>query len=164
MTNGFPIIKQPITWVLIADGRQAQIYVRERAEKRGSVIRELTPIADMRREAEPVTDYETGRNATGMVFESVGGARHMSEPHMDVREKVKQHLATEIADALDAAKTEKRFDHLILAAPPKMLGEIKKRLSKPILKCVIAALPKELTHCDVEELRERLRGVFQPII
>ncbi len=164
MTSGIPIIKQPVTWVLVADGRRAQVYVRERVERRGSVIREPVPVIDMCLEAEPVSDYETGRNATGMVFESVGGARHMSEPHMDAREKVKQHLATAIVDALETAKTEGRFDRLVLAAPPKMLGEIKKRLSKSALKCVIAALPKDLTHYEGDELLERLRGTLQPVI
>jgi protein required for attachment to host cells len=119
-------------------------------------------VAGMRWEAESTDQYQVGRNATGMVFGSAGSARHMAEPHVDAREEVKQHLAVVIARALDAAKTQKRFNRLVLVAPPKMLGEIKKHLSKAVLKAVVAELPKELTHYDGAELLEHLQDVLQP--
>jgi hypothetical protein len=106
------IKKHPITWILVADGRQAQVYTRECVERRmppsfaESISYEPVLVAGMRWEAESTDQYQVGRNATGMVFGSSGSVRHMTEPHMDAREEVKQHLAVVVAEALDAAKIQ----------------------------------------------------------
>jgi protein required for attachment to host cells len=166
--HAVPVAKHAVTWILVADGKQAQVYVRERVERRmppsfaESISHEPMPVADMCWEAESADQYQVGRNATGMVFSSGGSARHMSEPHMDARAEVKQHLAVLVAGELDMAKAQKRFDRLVLVAPPKMLGEIKKHLGKAVLKSVVAELPKELTHYEGAELLEHLQGVLQP--
>src|SRR5688572_8855450 len=91
------IAKPPVTWILVADSKQAQIYTRQKVETQRPIIgnskhnqfeeivtHEPVPVPDMKWEAESADSYEMGRNATGMVFQSSGTARHMSEPHMDV--------------------------------------------------------------------------------
>src|SRR5689334_23195051 len=90
------IIKPPVTWILVADSRQAQVYTRQKVEKlvplagnsRRNQFEEViahapVAVAGMKWEAESVDQYEVGRNATGMVFESASSARSMSEPHLD---------------------------------------------------------------------------------
>lgn len=164
--------KYPITWVLVADGKQAQVYAHAVEEKSvplagnakhrhydASPARILTPIPGMRWEAESPKAYETGRNATGMVFASVGGARHIGEPHIDARREVKQHFASDLAAQINDAREKKRFDRLVLAAPPRMLGEVRTHLSEAVRKVVIAELPKELTQCDSRTLQEHIREV-----
>lgn len=164
--------KTPITWVLVADGKQARIYECSIAGKRipigGSegqthyketVARELLPIKDMVWEAESPKIYETGRNATGMVFESGSSARHMSEPRIDVREEIRQHLVKNIANKINKATAAKIFDRLIVVASAKILGELRASLSKETQKLVSAELPKDLTHCKEEELMKHLKNI-----
>lgn len=163
------IVRPPITWILVADGRQAQVYIREKVEKlvplaspskrnlfAEAIAREPVPVPGMRWEAEPVEHYQVGRNATGMVFESASSARHMAEPHIDARQEVKDHFARTIAERLNRAKLDKLYDRLVLIAPPKMLGEIKKYLEKRVLKQIVAEMPKDLTYFDAESLAEHL--------
>lgn len=164
-------------WILVADGKQAQMYAQEkvahvialtgnatRGPSRVMAIREPVLIQGMKWKAEKPEQYKIGRNATGMVFESSGSARHMAEPHADARTEVKQHFALALAEQLNAAKTKERFEQLVLIAPPKMLNEIKKHLSKGTLKSVIAELAKELTHCNAYELSGHLQGVLKPSV
>ena len=157
--------KNIITWILVADARRAQVYIRERVERLGLSSRgathKLVAVAGMRWKAESVHEYEVGRNAIGMVFQSVGNARHMAEPHIDVREEVKLHFAKAIATNLNAAKEKKQFDCLVLVAPPKMLREIKDHLDKDVQKTVVAELPKELTHYNGDALYEHLHDIFK---
>ncbi len=107
------IIKPPVTWILVADSRQAQVYTRSRVEKlmplpgnskrnqfSEIIAHEPVPVLGMKWEAESADQYKVGRNATGMVFESASSARSMSEPHMDAREEIKFHFA-EIMKYLD---------------------------------------------------------------
>jgi len=156
----------PVIWILVADSKQAQIYVRQQVEKRvpvnGNALRdpfsditacEPVPVEGMRWTAESADQYEAGRNSVGMVFESAAGAgRHMNEPHIDIKDEVRNHFARSIAGHLERAREAKAFDRLVLIAPAKMLGEIKKQLNKNVLKMVVAEMPKDLTHYDGNSL------------
>ena len=158
--------KHPMTWILVADGKQAQVYVRARVERQmpppfeQNISHEPVPVMGMRWEAESVNQYQLGRDATGMVFSSSGSARHMAEPHIDAHEEVKHHFALTIAKALGEARAKKQFEHLVLVAPPKMLGDIRKHLDQHVLATVVAELPKELTHVDGETLLDHLQHLY----
>jgi protein required for attachment to host cells len=164
--------KHAVTWILVADGRQAQIYTRAEVDhhipmggrgRRRPVekvqVAELMPLLLQPLKAESVDIYKVGRNLTGMVFESGSSARHMGSPHVDAREEVKQHFAQRIVDFLGNAKMGMAFDRLVLVAPPEMLGEIKARLEPSIGAKVSATLAKELTHLDTRALTEHLAGI-----
>lgn len=164
------IVRPPVTWILVADGGQAQVFVRSCVEKliplaggtkhdhfEEKVVREPAPVPGMRWFAESPEQYQVGRNATGMVFVSKSKARHMSEPRIDARKEVKQHFAAFIAEQIDAARAKERFDRLVLVAPPRMLGEIKSLLAPATMKKVIAEMPKDLTHYEGEELLQHLK-------
>ncbi|MFZ4541271.1 MAG: host attachment protein [Rickettsiales bacterium] len=164
--------KHAVTWILVADGKQAQVYTKATIEhhvpmggrgRRCPVeevqVAELVPLLLRPLVAESADIYQMGRNQTGMVFESGSSARHMGEPHVDARIEVKQHFAQRIADLLNRAKMGDAFDQLVLVAPPKMLGEIKARLEPSIGAKVSATLAKELTHLDTRALTEHLAGI-----
>jgi protein required for attachment to host cells len=163
---------KPITWILVADGKTAQIYKRTIMERYIPLAAkgkhrhteevhalELVPVLAEPLMAEPPTTYQMGRNQTGMVFESSGGARHMSEPNIDARKEVKQHFAQRIADFLNTAKIGKAFGRLVLVAPPAMLGEIEARLNANARSKVSIKLPKDLTHLSGHELAEHLENI-----
>lgn len=165
-----PVAKSPITWILVADSKQAQVYTRERMEKyiplpgnsRRSQFSEVIThepvlVPGMKWQAESTDQYEIGRNKTGMVFQSAGGSRSMSAPHMDVHEEIRNNFAKTIAGHVNRALAEKAFDRLVLVASPKMLGEIKKHLDAKTLKSIAAEMPKDLTHYEGEDLLQHLR-------
>ncbi len=162
--------KTPVTWILVADGKQAQIYAREMREKRipigggakhrhydESFVQDLVEVPDMAWQAESPTIYEAGRDRLGRVFESGNSAHHMSEPRMGIHEEIKQHFMKMIADRLNEARAKKMFDRLVLVAPARMLGELKDHLDKTVLKAVAAELPKDLTRCDNGTLLHHLQ-------
>lgn len=166
------VTRSPITWVLVADGKTAQIYSPVSVEHRVPLTGtgrhrptrmkqtlELTPILARPLEAEPPEAYETGRNRTGMVFQSASSARHMAAPHMDARDEVRNQFADRIARLLNTAKMGEAFDRLVLIAPPKMLGEIRVHLTEKILHKVTASLAKEFTHLDEKALAAQLGDV-----
>lgn len=170
-----PIVQPPITWILVADSRQAQVYSRQRVEKQiplpGNsrhnqflevVAHEPMPIPGMRWKAESADQYEIGLNKTGMVFESANGSRSMSAPHVDVRDEIRNHFAKAVATHMNKAHADKAFGRLVLVASPKMLGEIKKHLDAKTLKCLAAEMPKDLTHYEGEELLQHLKdsGIY----
>jgi protein required for attachment to host cells len=169
--SAVPVNKTPVTWILVADSRQAQIYVRHKVEKwipfphnrrnqfEEIIAHEPVAVPGMRWRAESIHEYDFGPDTTARVFESVGDARHMSEPHITVQEEIRQHLARSIAQSLYRAHMEKAFDRLVLIAPPKMLGEIKRQLDGKLVRMIVAEMPKDLTHYEGEELADHLNHI-----
>jgi protein required for attachment to host cells len=166
------IVKPPITWILVADGREAQIYRRQHLEKLIPLERESkhsqfeeviangpVPVPGMKWKAESVDQYDIQPDQLGRVQENASCARHMSEPRMDVYEEVKAHFANLIAEKLTRAREEKSFDRLVLIAPAKMLGEIKKHLNAKVLKCVAAEMSKDLTSRNGQTLTKYLGSI-----
>jgi len=167
--------KAPVTWFLVADGKRAQVYSRRKTERMMPVggnpkhpfvedktLQELVPVRGMRLEAESLDEYDFGQDQMGRTFESSSPTRHAVEPRMDVRDEVKLHFVHSIASKLAEKKSKKAFDRLVLIAPPKILGELKKRLEKSVRDAVVAELPKELTHYENHELAARLEGLGLP--
>ena len=161
--------KNAVTWYLIADSKFGQVYVRTNVEHivpmaggakhdkySEEILSELIAVPEMKWEAESVKQYQIGKNATGMVHESLGGAIHMSEPHIDVHDEVREHFAKLLAEKLAKAAEEKAFDHLVLVAPPKMLGELRKHLNEKVLKLINEEISKDLTSSTPAELTASL--------
>lgn len=169
MTSSTPAMaKSPKTWFVVADGAGARTYEHREnrravpmkgsgggLEERETLVREWVPVEDMTMAAESAHAYEIGRNAIGMVFESVGSVRHMTEPKSDVTVKVKKDLAKAIAERLAAGLGEGRFERVIIAAPPTMLGFLREALCEPCRKAVVRELAQDLTKLDPKELAAR---------
>ncbi len=136
--------KNPVTWVVVADAREAQIYVRGRPHD------VLVPVGDPLA-AEPV-EREQGRHALGRVYESRSTARHMHEPHVDVREETRRRFMLEIGEKLETSWEQHAFDRLVLIGPPKVIGDLRRTLSDDMQRTVIAEVGKELTHAPLQAL------------
>jgi protein required for attachment to host cells len=57
-----------------------------------------------------------------------------------------------IGDYLEKARTDHRFHQLVLVAPPKFLGLLRKELGKEVGKLVADELPKDLSWFNEREL------------
>lgn len=168
------VAKAPVTWVLVADAKTAQIYLPTLSEHRIPLVgngkrrhteirREwgLTPILAKPLTAESAQHYEIGRNRLGRVFESFSSLRHMASPHIDVHKEIRQHFATRIADFLANAKMGKAFDRLVLVAPPEMLGEIDAKLDDNIRRKLKYKVAKMFAGFNAAELAERLKDYLR---
>lgn len=173
-TIGISTHKAPTLWVLVADGKQASIYHLGKGEKviplpgnakhphyDISAALELSEVAGMRWQAQSAEEYQVGRNATGMVFESAGGARHMSEPHMDARREVKEHFASRIAGEVNRARAKKSFDQLVVIAPPQMLGALREQFDKDTAAAIRVELAKELAQLSPDALLPHVRKALE---
>lgn len=162
---------KPITWILIADGRQAQTYIRKTITRRiplaGSTKnphyneteeRELVPVGQGMF-AEPRESYETGHDRLGRVHESATTARHKSEPRVAIDDEIRQHFAKSVATYLNKARSENAFNRLVLVAPAKFLGELRVGLNKNTKLSVIAEMPKDLVRLETRELANHLEGI-----
>ena len=84
-----------------------------------------------------------------------GSARGNIEPS-DWHQLNEDRFASEIADKLYHMAHANSFQRLIIVAPPKVLGSLRKSLHKEVLDRVEAEVPKELASAPVRDIEREL--------
>jgi protein required for attachment to host cells len=72
-----------------------------------------------------------------------------------------ERFAAGIAERLNRAAEEDQFEHIVIVAPPKVLGELRRDFSKKLQGKILAEIDKDLTHHTFPEIAKILgvRGV-----
>jgi len=145
-------MKRKLTWVLVADGGRARIF---ECLGIGKGLRQL-PQFD-----EALTlpaNHELQDDRPGRSFESAGPMRHsyeVGDPHRALKTKFACHLVHELSTLHDAGA----FNHLVLVAPPEMLGNLRSALGSGLSTVVVGELERDLTHLPMIKVAEHLEGV-----
>jgi len=136
--------KHKKTWVLVADGTRARIFVKR--------FKSLNNVMGHDLVSDNLRDREIYMDKPGRGFESANPTRHAYQPRTDWHEYQKQIFAKEICTILEQANETQDFDELIIISPPKMLGDIRTYLGKQIVSKVTAEIPKDISKLSEYEL------------
>lgn len=142
-------MKKMKLWYVIADGGRARFVARDGNGVFRTVLSFVA--ADMHKRSR-----DLGRDRPARVKESAAPARHAIEPRRDLHAAAKEEFVKLVAGQLDGEHERGQFDKLVLVAPPGVLTELKKALSKPIAKLVANDLQKDLTKIPDHDLVEHL--------
>jgi protein required for attachment to host cells len=134
--------------VLVGDGRKALFLRNKGNPQRVSLVVEQI----LERDNPPTREQGTDR--PGRASASVGAARSAME-EADWHQIAEQRFACELSEALYRHAQAGRFDKLVIIAPPKVLGDLRKVFHVEVAERVVAEIPKELTSHPVAEI-ERL--------
>ena len=137
-------------WVLIGDGRKALVLRNEGDADLLDLRR-----ASVRLDENPPT-HEQGTDAPGRAMSSVGNIRSAVEP-TDWHEIEAHRFAASMADEINEGVRTGACREVVLVAPPKILGDIRQKLSVEAQKRVKGEIPKDLTHHRIGEI-ERILG------
>ena len=95
------------------------------AVRRGTGTRQELHVVEQREfSSDHRPNRELQRHRPVRVYESHGATRHGVEPKSDPHRELKRDFAQDIADVLDEDLSHKRFDRLIIVAPPMTLGDL----------------------------------------
>ena len=142
-------MNKPKLWYLIADGGRARFVERDEQGAYRTVVSFVAAELHAR-------SSDLGRDRPPRVKESANVARHAVEPRRDLHEAAKQDFIALVAEQIAAEHGNGRFDSLMLVAPPKVLTELKQKLSKPMAGLVVGDLQKDLTKVPDHDLTEHL--------
>ncbi|MDE2492744.1 MAG: host attachment protein [Alphaproteobacteria bacterium] len=143
--------RQKPTWIAVLDGTQARFFALRKMDDRQ--IFEQT--------AEALSAGQSGlmrvqRGDRPVRASSVDKARGAAEPRHDYRKLDKHDFIREVAGALDAAFTDRRYGQLVLVAPPRSLGKLRELLSDRVRSSLAHEMPKNLTKLGTEALWTKL--------
>jgi protein required for attachment to host cells len=141
------------TWIVVADAAHARAL---ESRGPGKPLR-LVPAFAMEQELPPA--HELDRERPSRTHESVGEVRHGIEPRTNARRMLKRRFAAHVAEKLEVAHAVHAFDRLVLVAPPEMMGDLRRCLSKSVAELVIADVAKDLVKVPDKDVRQHLDDV-----
>ena len=107
-------------------------------------------------EQQSVANREQRRDAPGRSFSSVGPGRSAYK-EADSRQLGEDRFAAETAAMLNRRALDNEFESLIVVAPPRTLGELRKFYHDELQRRVRGELPKNLTNNPVNEIARILQ-------
>ncbi len=145
-----------ITWVAVADGQKALIFVNDDTPDQPLLNVISKEVID-----NPPT-REQGANRPGRLHDSGSGGVHRSAvDDTDWHTFEKERFAKEFAATLNKAALGNAFDHLVLFAPPKALGQLRKELHKETQERLQFTMDKDLTNHPVDEIERHVAKAFK---
>lgn len=135
------------TLVLVADGRK-QLYLRNEGD--GNQI-DLRIEAHDQREDSKNSDLAT--DAPGVVFQS-GGQGHSTYEETDFHRQEEDRWVKDAAEELNRRALANDFEQLVIVAPPKALGVMRKELHKEVEKRLLATINKEMSGRPTPEIEK----------
>ena len=128
-------MKNADTLYVVADGGRAR-FIRFTEHHQFRTIRAI--------ESEHIHERSSdlGRAPPSRVQESASPTRHGVEPRSDPHDRAERDFAKHIAETVNDDHGLGAFDALVLAAPSKVLAELRSALSSKIAKKLPAILPR----------------------
>jgi protein required for attachment to host cells len=137
-------------WVLVGDGRRALFF-----QNHGDADLLDLRVLETRIDDNPAT-REQGSDAPGRAFASAGAHARSAVANVDWHELEEERFASAMAERINAAAESGELKEIVIVAPPKTLGEIRKDLSVKAQGKVAGELHKDLTKHPVPEIEKLL--------
>jgi len=141
------------TWILVADSSRARLFNLEK--NRTLEEAETIVCPEDRLPEQALTSDRPGRS-----FDSRGGGRHNMEAGTSQREQGAIRFASELAQRLEALRSEGALEKLVLIAAPAFLGHLRSKLSEPVQSLVALSVDKDLTQQKPEQILEHIPRFF----
>ena len=141
--------------VLVADGKKT-LYLRNQGDR--GMIDLRTESHDER--ADPM-DREIKTDAPGTQGQRWGDGRPtMDEP--DFHQQGEDRWVKDAAEELNRRALSNDYEALVVVAPPKALGVLRKKLHKEAERRIVLTVNKEMTDRPIPDIEELLVGEGAP--
>jgi protein required for attachment to host cells len=136
--------------VLVGDGERAVFF-----RNKGSVVRPDLVVQRVLEQQNPPT-REQGSDRPGRLAPGHADTQRSATEETDWHQLAEDRFASDIADALYRSAHANEFQRLIIVAPPKVLGTLRKTLHKEVIERIEAEVPRELATQTVNSIRNEL--------
>jgi protein required for attachment to host cells len=129
-------------WIVVADGAQARLFEQLRP---GAAVIERESFA---RRAAPAAQ---SRDRLSRMHDRTGPARHAIEPRETPHEAAEHAFLDEVGEEVARLALARAFRRLVLCAPPKAMGELRRRLPRK-LRAETGAVLKDIVNRPQAEI------------
>lgn len=135
--------------VLVVDGRKL-LFLRNE----GDAVHPNLTVEHAREQDNPAT-RDQATDAAGQSSSSQGAARSSVEP-TDFHQLEEDRFAADAAELLKKRALSQDYETLIVIAPPKTLGELRKHYHKEVTDRLTGELSKDLTGHPIPDIEKAL--------
>lgn len=135
--------------VLVTDGRKTLFFRNEGDENQIDLRTEDVE------EREDLKDGEMKTDAPGAIGQSGGYSGRVAYEETDFHQQEEDRWAVSAAEQVNKRALNNDFEQLVIVAPPKTLGVLRKKLHKEATRRLLSEIPKEMTRhtiADIEKL------------
>ncbi|MBE2992176.1 host attachment protein [Sphingomonas sp. CFBP 13603] len=137
--------------VLVADGRKMLFLRNEGDAEFPNLV-----VEKAQEQANPAT-RDQATDSAGRASSPQGGAQSSVEP-TDFHQIEEDRFAADAADFLKTGALKNDYDSLIVIAPPKTLGELRKHYHKEVSSRLKGELDKDLTGHPIKDIEKALKN------
>ena len=137
------------SFVVVADGEKMLFFRNEGDGDYPQLVVERNREQQNPQDSDQKTD-SAGRSHAG------AGPGGNSYGETDFHQLEKERFAHETADMLKRWALRNDFEQLVVVAPPKTLGELRKHYHKEVEKRLVGEIPKDLTNMPVPDIEKAL--------
>lgn len=143
--------RKKVTWVMIGDGAKAQLY------NVVSVIpMRIKAIQGGRFRGVRAKNTALESDRPGRSFDRVGGGRHAIQPRSDAHRRQEDRFVGRVTAAINAAAEAKKFDQIIVVAPPRALAAFRRKCQVVAHAKVRREIRGDWTKLNPAEIQEHL--------
>lgn len=143
-------MKKTVTWIVVADHQHARFFENDGPGHGIQAIEDLSLDTHLHRNSEILSDH-AGRSVS-----TRNGQHHIVGASGDPHQQEGFAFMRRVADIASDRANDQAYDRLILIAPPRALGELRKTLSDSAKRKVIAELNEDLTKATIPEILKHL--------
>jgi protein required for attachment to host cells len=140
------------TFVVVADGKK-MLFFRNEGDAEFPKLQ-----VERKIEQENPSDAEQKTSKAGRTFDASGGAGRSAYEEVDFHQLEEDRFAAETAEMLRKRALRNDFESLIIVAPPRTLGELRKHYHKEVEKRLAGEIAKDLTGHPVAEIEKILQA------
>jgi protein required for attachment to host cells len=137
------------SFVVVADGEK-MLFLRNEGDEEFPKLE-----VERKREQENPANREHKTSEAGRAFPSSGPGHH-AYSETDFHQLEENRFAAETAELLKKRALKNDFEQLIIVAPPRTLGELRKHYHKEVEKRLAGEIAKDLTGHPVSEIEKIL--------
>jgi len=141
--------------ILVADGRK-MLFLRNHG---GAAQLDLR--MEAHDEQDDPKDREIKSDAPGLTAQMGTFGRPAME-EVDFHQQAEDEWARNAADLLNRRALANDFDALVIVAPPRTLGELRKHFHKEAERRIVATFNKEMTDRPLADIEDLLAGEAAP--
>ena len=141
------------SWIIVADGAKAHVFAREGRHGDLQVVTRLGSDDARARTSEIVSD-RPGRAADG-----AGLGHHAYEPKSDPHRHAEETFVKSLSDYIAGQPSPAPFDQLILVAPARTLGLLRRDLPKRLQEFVRHEVEKDLVNLTDDAIARHIAAL-----
>ena len=135
--------------VLVADGRK-MLFLRNEGDTEFPNL-----VVEKAQEQDNPATRDQATDSAGRASSPQGGVQSSVEP-TDFHQIEEDRFAADAADFLKTGALKNAYDSLIVVAPPKTLGELRKHYHKEVTSRLKGELDKDLTGHPIKDIEKAL--------